>query len=343
VFDWGEDFQKLLHDGIQGFAEASWGFIQEAFSASDLDDHWWASVVGGEIETVINGEVVSTIHHPGMLNVVVVALIPLLLVFIAVQVIMSMLRGSTAGLLRAMAMAVFALPATYIVTGLVWLVVTGMDEVSLWILQTGAEDGTDEAMSGLLALFGMTWDSDAQEVLLDENYIQWQWAVQDGDGGRVLVSFVLGLVIWLVCLVLILMMVFRLVGILVLTVFMPAAVFAVSFEGSKAIFSRWSGVMLGLVLAKPMAAVVIKLGLVLSSLGGNWIEAAIGIVIILVAAAMPLVLAPLFAAVTGGGSTSVDQAGAGMGRNLGGRLERGTSRAGRSVGRSARRVVSPRR
>src|SRR5699024_9134234 len=175
-----------------------------------------------------------------MFNVFLVALIPLLLVFIAVQVIMSMLRGSTAGLLRAMAMAVFALPATYIVTGLVWLVVTGMDEVSLWILQTGAEDGTDEAMSGLLALFGMTWDSDAQEVLLDENYIQWQWAVQDGDGGRVLVSFVLGLVIWLVCLVLILMMVFRLVGILVLTVFMPAAVFAVSFEGSKAIFSRWA-------------------------------------------------------------------------------------------------------
>src|SRR5699024_6313311 len=152
-----------------------------------------------------------------------------------------------------------------------------------------------------------TWDSDAQEVLLDENYIQWQWAVQDGDGGRVLVSFVLGLVIWLLCLGLILMMVFRVIGILVLTVFMLAAVFASSFDGSKAIFSRWAGVMLGLVLAKPMAAVVIKLGLVLSSLGGNWIEAAIGIVIILVAAAMPLVLAPLFAAVTGGGSTSVDQ------------------------------------
>src|SRR5699024_12324818 len=117
-----------------------------------------------------------------------VELIPLLLVFIAIQVIMSMLRGSTAGLWRAMAMAVFALPATDIVTGLVWLVVTGMDEVSVWNLQTGTEDGNDEAMPGLLALFGMTWDSDAQEVLLDENYIQWQWAVEDGDGGRVLVS-----------------------------------------------------------------------------------------------------------------------------------------------------------
>src|SRR5699024_8252882 len=150
-----------------------------------------------------------------------------------------------------------------------------------WILQTGTEDGTDEAMSGLLALFGMTWDSDAQEVLLDENYIQWQWAVQDGDGGRVLVSVVLGLVIWLVCLVLILMMVFRLIGILIFTAFSPSAVFAWLFARSKAIFSRWAGVMLGLVLANPMPAVVIKLGLVLSSLGGNWIEAAIGIVNIL--------------------------------------------------------------
>src|SRR5699024_10307398 len=185
-------------------------------------------------------EVVSTVDHPGMLNVVVVALIPLLLVFIAIQVIMSMPRGSTAGLLRAMAVAVFALPATYIVTGLVWLVVTGMDEMSLWNLQIGTEDGTDEAMSGLLALFGMTWDSDAHEVLLDENYIQWQWAVQDGVGGRVLVSFVLGLVIWLVCLVLILMMVFRLIGILILTVFMPAAVFAVSFAGPYAFFTPWA-------------------------------------------------------------------------------------------------------
>ncbi|NWN87275.1 MAG: hypothetical protein HLX51_01820 [Micrococcaceae bacterium] len=343
MFNWQEDFQGLLRDGIQGFAEASWGFIQDAFSASDLDDHWWASVVGGEIETVVNGEVVSTITHPGMLNVVVVALIPLLLIFIAIQVILSMIRGSVAGLMRAMAMAVFALPATYIVTGLVWLVVTGVDEVSLWILQTGTEGGTDEAMAGLLALFGMTWDSNTQEVLLDENYMQWQWAVQDGEFGRSMVSFVVGLIIWLACLVLILMMVFRLVAILILTVFMPAAIFAVSFEGSKAIFSRWAGVMLGLILAKPMAAVVIKLGLVMSSLGGNWIEAAIGIVIILVAAAMPLVLAPIFAAVTGGGSTSVDQAGAGMGRSGGGRLERGASRTGRSIGRNAKNMVSPRR
>src|SRR5699024_11903690 len=118
-----------------------------------------------------------------------------------------------------------------------------MDDVSLWILQTGTEDGTDEAMSGLLALFGMTWDSDAQEVLLDENYIQWQWAVQDGDGGRELVSFGLGLVIWLVCLVLILVMVFRLIGIVILIVFMPAAVIAVPFEASIAFFFLWVEVM----------------------------------------------------------------------------------------------------
>src|SRR5699024_10582516 len=330
VFDWGEDFQKLLHDGIQGFAEASWGFIQEAFSASDLDDHWWASVVGGEIETVVNGEVVSTIDHPGMLNVVVVALIPLLLVFIAIQVIMSMLRGSSAGLLRALAMAVFALPTTYIVTGMVWLVVTGMDEVSLWILETGEEDGTDEAMSGLLALFGMMWDSDAQEVLLDENYVQWKWAVQDGDVGRVLVSFLLGLVIWFVCLVLILMMVFRLVGILIFTVFMLAAIFVVSFEGSNAIFCRLFAVVVDLVLGVKMDGVLIIVGLVLSSLGGNKIESALVIVIILVAAAMPLVLATLFADVSSGRSTTDNQAGAGIGRNMDNSLERGNSRASRS-------------
>src|SRR5699024_11836118 len=158
VFDWGEDFQKLLHDGIQGFAEASWGFIQEAFSASDLDDHWWASVVGGEIKTVINGEVVSTIDHPGMLNVVVVALIPLLIIFVVLQIVVSMFRGSVAGLMRGMATAVFALPVTYALTGLVWLIVTGVDELSLWILGVGTEEGTDGAMSGLLVLFGMKWD-----------------------------------------------------------------------------------------------------------------------------------------------------------------------------------------
>lgn len=342
MFNWGEDFQELLHDGIRGFAEASWGFIQDAFSTSNLDDHWWASVVGGEIQTVVNGEVVSTINHPGMLNVVVVALIPLLIIFVVLQVIMSMIRGSVAGLMRAMAMAVFALPTTYIVTGLIWLIVTGLDDVSIWILQTGTTDGTDEAMSGLLALFGMTWDPDEQEILLDENYMQWQWAVQDGEVGRSLVSFLVGLIIWLACLVLILMMVFRLIAILILTVFMPAAIFSVSFEGSKAIFSRWSGVMLGLALAKPMASVVVKLGLVLSSMGGNWIEAAIGLVIIIVAAAMPLVLAPLFAAVTGGGSTAIDQAGAGLGRSGGGRLERGAGRTSRSVGRGARKLVTRR-
>src|SRR5690625_1839925 len=108
MFDWGEDFQQLLHDGIRGFGEASWGFIQDAFAAVNLDDHWGASGVGGDIEAVGNGQVVSTISHPGMLDVVVVARIPRLIIFVVLRVIMSMIRGSVAGLIRAMAMAVFA-------------------------------------------------------------------------------------------------------------------------------------------------------------------------------------------------------------------------------------------
>lgn len=340
MFDWKEDFQSLLHEGIQGFAEASWGFIQDAFTASSLDSNWWVSVVGGEVETVINGEVVSTIDHPGMLNVVVVALIPLLIIFVVLQIVVSMFRGSVAGLMRGMATAVFALPVTYALTGLVWLIVTGVDELSLWILGVGTEEGTDEAMSGLLALFGMTWDSENQEVLLDENYMQWQWAVQEGQVGRSLVSFLVGLIIWLVCFVLILIMVFRLVAILILTVLMPGAVFAVSYEGAKAIFSRWSGVMLGLILAKPLAAVVIRLGLVFSGVGGDWLEIAVGIVVILVAAAMPFVTLPIFAAVTGGGSDSIDQAGMSLGRSTGHRASRGASSVRRGVSRSVRTVSS---
>ncbi|MBD4514601.1 hypothetical protein GUG76_05340, partial [Xanthomonas citri pv. citri] len=80
----------------------------------------------------------AVIDHPGMLNVIVLAMIPLLVIFVAVQVALSAVRGSTAGMLRAFLAAVFSIPATYVVVGLVWMAMGATQQLTLWILQVGS-------------------------------------------------------------------------------------------------------------------------------------------------------------------------------------------------------------
>lgn len=316
--DWQENIQRLLHDGILGFAEASWAFIIQAFAVGEVNGSWWAPVIGGTITTEIDGQVVSTVDHPGMLNVMIIAMLPVLAIFVAFQLVLATIRQSSAGFIRAAGTAVFAIPATYVLAGLMWLVLRGVDELTMGILRMGSGGGdSDEVvMSALLNLFGLAYDPNSEDVLMDENYAHWSMAVEDGAAGRAVLPWIIAAIIFVLCLILMAMMLFRTTVLMLLAIFLPIAVFSFALEGAKSIFFRWLSVVAALIIAKPLAAATVMFGMTLGATTDSWEQLVAGMIVVAVAAAMPVGMILLVSFATGGSS---DQ------------LERGAANAGRSV------------
>ncbi|MFC4372449.1 hypothetical protein ACFOZ2_16505, partial [Citricoccus nitrophenolicus] len=115
---------------------------------------------------------------------------------------------------------------------------------------------------------------------------------------------------------LMLMMIFRLAVIVLLTVMMPAAVFSLSLEPAKAVFTRWLSVVFALVLAKPAAALVVKIGMVAASIGTDWVQLAAGIVLIVMGAAMPVLMLTMVSFLTGGASDSMERSAVSSGNTM---------------------------
>ncbi|WMY80042.1 hypothetical protein [Citricoccus sp. I39-566] len=335
-----EPMQAFLRDGILGFATAAWAFIRDSFAAGSMTPEWWMSIVGGTVVVRMDGQAATTIDHPGMLNVMVLALIPFLLIFVAVQVIWSLFRGSTAGVIRALTVAVASVPAVYVVAGLMFVVLGAVDQMSLWILQAGERGGQEAALGSILHLFGLTYDPNTGQVLMDENYAQWQMATNTENPGMAIVPFAVALCIAGACFLLMLMMVFRLAVIVLLTVMMPAAVFSLSLEPAKAVFSRWLSVVLALILAKPAAALVVKVGMVLASIGTDWIQLVTGVGLVVLGAAMPVLTITMISFLTGGASESMERSAVASGSHAM-RQSTALARGGaRKAGRLSRPVQS---
>lgn len=339
MLDLMEPFHNFLVDGIDAFAEATWAFIKGAFSAGAMTEEWWATVVGGEI-TINVGDESTTTDHPGMLNVVALAMIPLLVSLVALQVIVSVLRSSTAGLLRALAVGVFAIPSIYVLAGMTWLILAGFDDLTQGILSVGT-DGNEDAVSDVVALFGMTVNSQTGEIMLDENYQYWEMMHDDENLGKIILSWVVAGVLFLCGLGLALMMIFRTVVIIVLVIFMPVAIYGLASEAAKAMFSRWASLVVALIISKPAAAVIVKTGLTMASVGDDWIQLVSGIVLLLIAALAPILTLAFISFMTGGSSDSLERAaiGAGMsGYAAAGSARRAATGGARTAGRAAKSV-----
>lgn len=313
VFDsWAESIQELLYGSILGFAEAAWAFILSSFSVGNVDGAWWVPVIGGTITTEIEGGETTVVEHPGMMNVMVRAMLPVLAIFVAFQILLSAFRSSSAGFLRAISTAIFAVPATYGLAGLMYLVLDAVDRLTMWILEAGAGgDGDSEevVMAALLNLFGLTYDPDSGDVLMDENYQHWAMAADQGDPGKVLMPWILMIIIWALCLILMGMMLFRTVVVMLLTIFLPVATFSLALEGAKAIFFRWLSVVVALIIAKPLAAAAVMFGMSLGAMEDSWVQLVAGMIVIAVAAAMPLGMLVLVSFATGGASDGIERAG----------------------------------
>ncbi|MGP5030714.1 conjugal transfer protein TrbL family protein [Glutamicibacter arilaitensis] len=341
--DWGKTIQEWMNGSVEGFAYWVWMCIKSAFSYSDMNDSWWITVIGGTVTTKVGGAS-STVEHPGMLNVIALAAIPVLVIFIVLQLAMSMWRRSTVGLIRAALAGFFAIPTTYILTGFLFLFIKAGDWLAKFILEVGTDNGEADAMSAILALFGLSWDPANEKVLLDENYQQWAQAKDPNNTGGALPGLVIILITFICAFFLMIMMVFRTYALVVMAVFLPIGVYSLAHDAAKGIFMRWLSVVIGLILAKPAAAVIIKIGLTISSSADEALQLAAGIIGLLVAGMTPIFAATFISFVNNNSHGSMESGGVGAASNVGRQASnfarsarQGIGRAGRGLTRMGRR------
>lgn len=222
--DYGKAIQEFLNGSVEAMAMQLWLFIQSAFSYSDMDSHWWISVVGGIITTKV-GEQESTFTHPRMLNIIVQALIPVLIIFVVLQLILASWKHSTAGVIRAIYGAFFAIPVTYAITGILFTTIKIFDWITGWILNLGPKSqnntGEDQRCPDPQSLRPLVGPRSANKVILDENYQIWAAAKDPNATGGSFPALLLMLVIFACGLMLPLMMEFRTYGLVVLAAFVP--------------------------------------------------------------------------------------------------------------------------
>lgn len=356
---WADFLQSTILSMVLG----GYGFLEGAFSYTEIASYdseagayepnsLWYAVVGGEITYVSEGtgEVIDTFSHPGMLNIVVVAMIPLLVIFIGLQMITSVIRASSAGFLRALIMMVVSVPATYIATGLQFAAIVGTTRLTDWILNVGiADDEANDGQRAIFDLFGILPASedmpedrtfttdDGTRMVMDESSVVWNQGWTENPGEAVM-PMIIAAVLFLCALILALMMMFRLVALLVLTVFISPAIFSLAWEASKSIFSRWIWIVIALLLAEPAAAVIIRFGSVVGIFGSDWVQIAIGIVLIIMAAAMPVMTLTMTAFMSGGASDGMDKAAVGVGAMT---QAKALSSSKRMAGKAGRNITSP--
>jgi hypothetical protein len=333
-----EDIQKFFQGGIQGFAMSVFDVLKNAFSSTDMNSNWWVSVIGGTINTHVGGTV-TTVTHPGMLGLLVQVMAPVLVLLVGVQVVVSLFRSSTVGLIRAGAAAAFAIPVTYILAGMMFTLIQIMDNVAVFILQAGNQASEDEVTTGVLAMFGLTWDPATKAVVVDENYQQWAMAKDQGNPGAILVPVLLIFVVWVLALLMAGFMVFRMLGLIILSSLLPVAVMSQPLEAAKGLMKGFGVTVLALLIAKPISAVVLKFGMVVSSTSSSTFQFLAGMLCILIAAVMPMLTMKFMGFLVGGAGDGIIGGGTGVGTSAGRRLERHGGQTVRTVARTGGRVA----
>lgn len=289
---------------IESFAVQADQWLQEAFTASDVDDSWWAAVLG-------------TASNEGLLATWMPVLAPLLVLLVAVQVVLSAFRGSTLGMVRGLAGAVFAIPVTYIMVWIVQMFTAAMDETADFVMQSGQ----DENMSVFMKIFGIQI-TDGKLTGLEENYFMWD-GVMDKSGGWVLiVPLILMFIIWLLSIVLAFVMSLRAMAIIILASMAGWAVVSLSLDVTKSWFSSWLKIIIGLGLAKPFAAGLIVLSSTVFNYADSGMQFAAGLAGLILSIAMPFAAVQLVSFTAVGSIGSADRA---LGQAAGAPVRAGSS------------------
>lgn len=307
----GESWNELIG---RLFVDAN-DSLTTAFSSSNIDESWWAAVVGSP----------ST---PGMLS----TWLPVIAAFAAVvssaQIVLSAFRGSGIGILRGGIGAVFSIPMMYVSVILIQLLSAGIDAVTSYIMLMGATDNANVFMR----IFGVQIQ-DGEFVGVNSNYRM--WADVGGDGGTLamVVPVCLAFIIWLMSLFLSGVMALRSLGVVILASMAGWAVTALSSEFTKGWFSAWLKVITGLLLAKPFAAAVLVMSSTVFNHSDSGAQFFAGFAGLVIAICMPFAVISFISFTSAGAVREQDQA---FGAS-GSMVARGAVRGGSSLSRIRRR------
>lgn len=298
---------------IERFAEDSWTFMKEAFEASNLSDDWWAGVVGAG-------------DDPGMLRVITVVMAPILLSLVAVQVTTGVFQSRTDKIVRGAAAALLALPTMMIMVTLIMSAASAMDGATNFILDA---NGETQNMSGFMKLFGFELNDQGEFQEVNSEYNIWRGVGDNAGDFSLIVPAVLAGLVWLASMLLSFMLSMRTMVLVVLVAFASVAVFALALDATKAWFFRWLAMVVGLLIAKPLSAAVLVLGISVFQYAATTQQFIAALACVVLAAVMPLATMALFSFTATAASSGADRAvmGAGAaGGRAGGRVIQQTTR-----------------
>lgn len=298
---------------VERFAEDSWTFMKDAFESSNLSAEWWAGVVGAG-------------DDPGMLRVITVVMAPILLMLVAAQVVTGVAQSRSDKILRGAAAAVFAVPFMMIVVTLIMAAAAASDGVTNFILEA---NGETQNMSGFMKLFGFELNDKGEFQKVNSEYNIWRGVGDNGSGFELIVPAVLAGLVWLASMFLSFMLSLRTMMLVVLTAVASVAVFALAWEATKAWFFRWMTIIVGLLIAKPLAAAVLVMGISVFNYAATTQQFIAALVCVVVAALMPIASIGIFgfsAVAASSGSERTMAGGAQAGTRMGGRMISGVTR-----------------
>lgn len=310
-----DDSGDTFFEAVQSFAVQANGFLESAFESSNIDESWWAGVVG-------------TNDSPGMLSIWMPIMAVVIAIMVLIQVAIAAWKGSGIGMVRAIAGALFAIPGTYAMV----ITVQGFSLVSDQITAYILEQGGGENANVFMKIFGVQI-SNGELTGVNQNYEVWS-AVGEKSGGLAMIApLLLMFIIWLMSIVLGIVMALRSMVIVLLSSFAGWAVAALSSDITKSWFGAYMKLMVGLLLAKPFAASTIVLSATVFNFSDSGSQLFAGLAGLFIAICMPFAAVSFVNFTPAGSVTSQDQAMGGGASSF----ARGSSRALGAVSRFRRR------
>ncbi|MFW0168762.1 hypothetical protein [Rothia sp. P4278] len=285
-----QDSGQTFFDAIEKFIVDSDQYLKDAFESSNIDDSWWAAVVG-------------TPSSDGMLATWMPIIVPILVLLVSIQVIVALVKGSGLSMARAFVGAVLGVPGTYIA---VWAVQVGSavaDEATSYLMG-GYSDGHAGIFINILGL----QVSDRKITGVADGYFMWDGLADKAGGWQLLGALLLAIIIWFLSMILGFVMSLRSMAIVILAAMAGWAVVATSLEVTKSWFSSWSQLVVGLLLAKPFSAALILMSQDIFNYANSSSQFFAGLAGLVLAIAMPFAAVKLVAFTSVGSIGGVDQA-----------------------------------
>lgn len=291
-----QDSGQTFFDAIEKFIADSDQYLKDAFESSNIDDSWWAAVVG-------------TPTNEGMLATWMPIITPILVLMVTVQVIIALVKGSGISMARAFCGAVLGIPATYIAVWFIQIGSAAADEATSWIM-----GGSSDSHAGIFINILGLQVSDSQITGVAEGYFMWDGLAEKAGGWQLLGALILSIVIWFLSMVLGFVMSLRAIAIVILAAMAGWAVVATSLEVTKSWFSSWAQLVVGLLLAKPFAAGLIIMSQDIFNYANSSSQFFAGLASLVLAIAMPFAAIKLVSFTPAGSIGGVDSA---MGQSAG--------------------------